>query len=126
MKTVIEAIREIMAKFSKDIKLEFALSKSFHATERQGRHGTEEDKFISDDEILETVKKCSKRIIEDIVNDNISIDDRFIVRDTNTDLNIVCQLHRGTNKDELRIDIVTVIRTEKFWNTKNNWVITIK
>ena len=113
-------------KFEKKFELEFTINKSFHATERQSRHGEDEDHFISDDEILETVKKASERIIEDIVQDNISIEDRFVIRDSNTDLNIVCQLHHGTAKDKLRVDIVTLIRTDKFWNTKQNWVVVIR
>lgn len=126
MKSLREHITEALMKFEKKFELEFTINKSFHATERQSRHGEDEDHFISDDEILETVKKASERIIEDIVQDNISIEDRFVIRDSNTDLNIVCQLHHGTAKDKLRVDIVTLIRTDKFWNTKQNWVVVIR
>ena len=126
MKSLKDFILEKEMKFEKKFELEFTINKSLHASERQSRHGSDEDHFISDDEILETVKKASKTIIEDIINDNINIDDRFVVRDANTDLNIVCQLHRGTNKDNLRVDIVTMIRTDKFWNTKQNWVVMIR
>lgn len=123
MKSLTEYILEADMKFEKKFELEFTINKSFHASERQSRHGNDEEHFISDDEILEEVKKASETIIEDIIQNSISIGDRFIVRDASTNLNIVCQLHRGTSKDKLRVDIVTVIRTEKFWNTKQNWVI---
>jgi hypothetical protein len=126
MKSLQEHITEALMKFEKTFELEFTISKSYHATQRQSRHGDDEDHYISDDEILEEVKKASKTIIEDIINDHINIDDRFIARDSNTDLNIVCQLHRGTAKDKLRVDIITVIKTEKFWNTKQNWVVMIR
>lgn len=126
MKSLREHITEALMKFEKKFELEFTINKSLHATERQSRHGEDEDHFISDDEILETVKKASEKIIEDIVQDNISIEDRFVIRDSNTDLNIVCQLHHGTAKDKLRVDIVTLIRTDKFWNTKQNWVVVIR
>jgi len=126
MKTLIEYIKEAQMKFDKTFELEFTINKSYHATERQSRHGQDEEHYISDEEILEEVKRASKTIIEDIINNHINIDDRFIVRDANTDLNIVCQLHKGTAKDKLRVDIVTVIRTDKFWNTKGNWVIMIR
>lgn len=126
MKTLYDFILEAELKFKKEFELEFTLNKSMHATERQSRHGNDEEHFISDDEILETVKKASKTIIEDIIRDKIDIGDRFIVRDANTDLNIVCQLHPGTNKDSLRVDIVTVIRTQKFWNTQKNWVVMVR
>lgn len=126
MKTIKEFISEAMMKFDKTFELEFNIVKSKHSSERQSRHGTDEEHFISDDEILEEVKKASKTIIEDIINDKINLEDRFIVRDANTDLNIVCQLHAGTNKGSLRVDIVTVIRTDNFWNTKQNWVVMIR
>lgn len=128
MKSLSEYITEALMKFEKKFELEFTINKSVHATERQSRHGDDEEHFISDNEILETVKKASEKIIEDIIHDNINmaIKSRFIVRDSNTNLNIVCQLHHGTKKDGVLVDIVTVIRTDKFWNTRQNWVIVIK
>ncbi len=128
MKTLFEYINEAkpIGNFSKNIEFDINISKSFHAGERQTRHGDDERNIISDEEILETVRKASEKILEDIVNNHIDIDDRFIVRDANTDLNIVCQLHRGTSPDRLQIDIVTVIRTEKFWNTQKNWVVMVR
>lgn len=112
--------------FNKQVEFDINISKSFHAGERQSRHGEDERNFISNDEILETVRKASERILEDIVNNHIDIEDRFVVRDANTDLNIVCQLHKGTAPDRLQIDIVTVIRTDNFWNTKKNWVVMVR
>lgn len=112
--------------FTKKVEFDIRISKSFHAGERQSRHGEDDINFISDDEIVETVRQASEKILEDIVNNHINIDDRFIVRDANTDLNVVCQLHKGTSPDRLQIDIVTVIRTDNFWNTKNNWVVMVR
>ncbi len=128
MKSLKDFIVEREMKFEKKFELEFTINKSLHASERQSRHGDDEEHFISDDEILETVKKASEKIIEDIIHQNIDMafKSRFIVRDDNTDLNIVCQLHHGTKKDGVRVDIVTLIRTYKFWNTKQNWVIVIR
>lgn len=126
MKSLKDFIIEKEMKFEKNFELEFTINKSFHATDRQSRHRDDGEQYISDDEILENVKQASKRIIEDIINDYINIGDRFVIRNRNTDLNIVCQLHKGNSKDSLRVDIVTLIRTDKFWNTKQNWVIVIR
>ena len=132
MKSIYECITEAapptMAKFSKNIKLDFVIAKSYHAADRQHRHDDEGLEPISDDEILETVRKCSERIIEDIVANKIDLGQRFIVQDPNQKpmLNIVCQTLSGSSKDEIRVDIVTVIRTDEFWNTKKNWIIRIK
>ena len=114
---------KLVAKFDKNITLTFTITKSPHSEERQGR---DENDYISDDEILETVRKASETIINDLVNNKIDIDDRFIVRDANTNLNIVCVAHHGKSNEEIKIDIVTVIRTEKFWNTQKNWVVMIR
>jgi len=132
MKTLFEYLSEAapptMARFTKDIRLDFTIAKSYHAADRQSRHDDEGLDEISDDEILETVRKCSERIIEDMIANKIDIGDRFVVQDAYQSpmLNIVCQTHQGSSKDEIRVDIVTVIRTDKFWNTKKNWVIRIK
>lgn len=128
MLSLVEYILEKEMKFEKKFELEFTINKSFHATERQSRHGSDEEHFISDDEILKTVKKASEKIVDDIIHQNIDMGfkSRFIVRDENTDLNIVCQLHHGTKKDGVRVDIVTLIRTDKFWNTKKNWVVVVR
>ena len=125
MKSIVDILKEnkLVAKFDKNIKLTFAITKSQHSEDRQNR---DENDYISDDEILETMRKASETIVNDLVNDKIDIDDRFIVRDSYTNLNIVCVAHHGKSEDEIKIDVVTVIRTEKFWNTQNNWVIMIR
>ncbi len=116
-----------IGKISKTIKIDIRLEKTVHADERQSRHGTSVDKFISDDEIIETVRAGSERIIKDVLNDKISIGNKFVVRDANTDLNIVCKLEQGKTSDELVVVIITVIRTGKFFNQADtNWVVMVR
>ena len=128
MKSLIEYIEESrIGKISKTIKIDIRLEKTVHAGERQSRHGTTEDKFISDDEIIETVRAASERILKDILNDKIDIGQKFVVRDANTDLNIVCKLEQGGSRDELVVVIVTVIKTHKFFNQADtNWVVMVR
>ena len=119
-----------VGKFNKNLTIGFTVNKSFHAKERQSRHLESEDtkqsdNYISDEEIIATAEKAGKKIIEDIINNHIDIDDRFVIQDSYTNLNIVCVLHRGSSADNLNVDIVTVIYTDKFWNTKNNWIVKI-
>ncbi len=116
-----------IGKISKTVKIDIRLEKTVHADERQSRHGTSVDKFISDDEIIETVRAGSERIIKDVLNDKISIGNKFVVRDANTDLNIVCKLEQGKTSDELVVVIITVIRTGKFFNQSDtNWVVMVR
>ena len=128
MKSLKEFLNESrIGKISKTIKIDIRLEKTVHADERQSRHGTSVDKFISDDEIIETVRAGSERIIKDVLNDNISIGNKFVVRDANTDLNIVCKLEQGKTSDELVVVIITVIRTGKFFNQSDtNWVVMVR
>ena len=127
-KEISEAIS--VGKFNKNLTIGFTVNKSFHAKERQSRHlegqdNKQSDNYISDDEIVSTAEKAGKKIIEDILNNHIDIDDRFVIQDSYTNLNIVCVLHKGSSADNLNVDIVTVIYTDKFWNTKNNWIVKI-
>ncbi len=119
-----------VGKFSKSLTIGFTINKSFHAKERQSRHlegedTKQSDNYISDEEIIATAEKAGKKIIEAIINNHIDIDDRFVIQDSYTNLNIVCVLHKGNSDDNLNVDIVTVIYTDKFWNTKNNWIVKI-
>lgn len=129
MKTLQQFISErntFIGSIDRKYEIEISMLKSPHAEERQTRHGDDEMSVISDEEIIETVRKASDKIITDIINGNINIDDRFVVRDANTDLNIVCQIHHGRQQNELRVDIVTVIRTDDFYNTKKSWVVMVR
>jgi len=119
-----------VGKFSKNLTVGFTINKTFHAKERQSRHlessdTKQSDNYISDEEIIATAEKAGKKIVEDILNNHIDIDDRFVIQDSYTNLNIVCALHKGSTPDNLQVDIVTVIYTDKFWNTKNSWIVKI-
>ena len=119
-----------VGKFSKNLTIGFTINKTVHAKERQTRHlegddTKQSDHYISDEEIIATAEKAGKKIIEDILNNHIDIGDRFVIQDSYTTLNIVCALHRGSTADNFNVDIVTVIYTGKFWNTKNNWIVKI-
>ncbi|WP_296865187.1 hypothetical protein [uncultured Methanobrevibacter sp.] len=127
-KQIVEAT--LVGKFNKKLTIGFTINKTFHAKERQSRHleatdDKQSDHYISDEEIIATAEKASEKIIENIINNHIDIDDRFVIQDSYTNLNIVCVLHKGTSDDNLNVDIITVIYTNKFWNTKNSWIIKI-
>lgn len=117
---------EKIGKISKKITLDFTVSKTFHATVQQDRHLESGGDKITDDEILETVRKASERIIEDTLANHIDVGDRFIVREANTDLNIVCSMSRGDSRDSFLITVITVMRTEDFRNQKDSWVVMVR
>lgn len=131
MKTLLEYISSDdknltkLAEIDINFELEVTINKSVHASMRQTRHGITDDLIISDEDIISTVKNASDEIMKDIVSNNINMFNRFVLRDKKSFLNLVCDLKPGSAKDKINIDVITVIRAEKFWNTKRNWVVTI-
>lgn len=126
MKDLMTYLNEAVAgSIKKKIEFDIVISKSAHAEERQSRHGTDERNFISDEEIRETIYQATDRIIEDLVNNHLDVDDRFVVRDANTGVNIVCSIHAGSNGRH-RLDVITVIRTTEFRNPHGTWVVMVR
>lgn len=109
----------------KSISLDFLIAKTAHAEERQDRHSEQGGEKISDDEILETIRKASESIVEDTLANHIDVGDRFIVREPNTDLNLVCSMSRGEKRDSFLITIITCMRVKGFRNQRDSWVIVI-
>lgn len=109
--------------FHKNMSIDIVLDKTFHSFQRQTRHGNDNRNFISDEEIIETVRRASEQIIDNLLFGKIRIGKRFIVHDTNTDLNIVCS---PNGYDEpLIISIITVMRTDNFNNQYGTYIINI-
>ena len=134
MKTLLDYITrninedEQIADFNVSLTINVRIDKTYHADERQNRHGTRMGEIISDEDIVKDVKKASKDILKSIVNNEIDVygkKSRFIVRNKDTKLNIVCQAHKTDNPNIIEIVVVTVIRVNKFWNTKDNYTIVI-
>ena len=128
MKPLIEYLFEAqnIDRYNRKFEFEFIVAKSHHACGRQSRHGEDDRNYISDEEIAETIRQAIDRIMVDIVNNHIRIRGKFVVRDANTDLNIVCGLNPGTAPNRLRIDIITVIRTDDFQNPQDSWVVMVR
>ena len=112
-----------IGEFHKNMSIDIVLDKTFHSFQRQTRHGSDERNYISDEEIIETVRHASERIIDNLLFGKIRLGRRFIVHDTNTDLNIVCSPN-GEN-EPLIISIITVMRTPNFNNQFGTFVIDI-
>ena len=126
MKPLIEYLFEAqnIGRYNRKFEFEFIIAKSQHAGERQARHGEDDRNYISDEEIMETIRQAIDRVMVDIVNNHIHIRDKFVVRDAN--LNIVCGLNPGPTPNRLRIDISTVIRTDDFQNPQGSWVVMVR
>jgi hypothetical protein len=116
MKSLIE---KTIGKVSQKINVVIQLDKTKHASQRQQRH----EKEITDTEIKYLAEKAIKRIGYMLMMDEIDINDKVIIQDTKTDLNLVGAIKR--QGDMLDLVIITVMREKNFRNPHGTKVIKI-
>jgi len=107
----IEFIKEEkIADIEKEIEINVALDKSDHAKYRQAR---DPEFFISDDEIIEIVKKAIPRIAKLMVLDVIFMNSFVHVFNIVDNVNIIGYLKR-TEHEKVKFVVVTVMKKENF------------
>lgn len=112
MKTLKTLLHEkLISKFKETVQVVVTIDKTFHADERQYRHGI--DDKITDEEIVNVGKKASDKLIKLLVFDKANIDDAVVVYDRNTDLNLVCII-TNPSQDIVELKIVTVMKKKDF------------
>lgn len=117
-----------MGAFNKNITIKFNIGKTLHASERQSRHMKDDgdvDNYITDEEIMALLQKASPKIITDVINNHIDVEEKFQVKDPYTFLHLVCILHRTNKENELTCDVITVMREEFFRNKEREWIVEI-
>jgi hypothetical protein len=129
----------------KDVEIRIDVEAVGHAIQRQFRHGVKDDgrgRLVSDiteDEILDNIEMAIEpltiALMQDEFNINQDIDNyptrgvkagepnRFLIRNKDTYLNIVCELKSG--KNEFTLLVITVMRKEEFKEYKGQFVIEI-
>jgi hypothetical protein len=112
---------EYIANFNEEVPVEVVLDKSNHAGERQYRHG--EENIISDEEIVEHIKRASKKILRAMILNSINIGDSMLVRDQQKDLNVVCMSARSGAG--VKIIIITVMRKHGFFAKPGTKIVDI-
>lgn len=115
-----------------------------HALSRQYRHGVTDaggkiEPGISKDEILDTIESAVEELTIALMQDRLDIyqheDDyptrgiragepnRFIIKNKQSNLNIVCQLEPGDN--EFTLTVITVMKKEDFKAYRGQFVLEI-
>ena len=112
-------VEKTIGKVSQKLNIVIQLDKTKHAAERQQRH----EKEITDTEIKYTAEKAIKKIGQLLMMDEIDINDKIIIQDTKTDLNLVGAIKR--QGDMLDLVIITVMREKNFKNPHGTKVIKI-
>lgn len=101
-----------ISKLDIDIELEIDLKHSIHSIERKGRHN---DKYITNEQIKETFKLASEKLINAILKDWVNINEKITIYNPENDLNIVGALsyvNRTLNKYIFKV--VTVMIKKDF------------
>ena len=111
-----------IGKVSKQINVKIDIDKTVHAGQQQTR--PENIVPINDNEIINTVNLALPTIADMLIFDEINMGSYVLIKQKNTNINIVGALHPGVN-DEIDFVVVTVMRKENFMPKKGTKVIEI-
>ena len=109
------------------VEIRIEIEKHAHTMDRQWRHGLDEK--IADDDIIEAVELAVEQITIDLMHDEFDIYDqkgelnRFIIRNTENNLNIVCVLEPG--EWEFKLIVITVMKKEDFKTNPGQYVVEV-
>jgi hypothetical protein len=118
---ILEELREAsIGSYVEDVVISVDVSKTRHASERQGRHS----QYITDEEIVATAEVATDEILQRIIVDDIDVGDEIVIRDKQYDLNLVCVL-KPVSGDELKLVVITVMRKKNFKPKRGSKVVDI-
>ena len=109
------------------VEIRIEIEKHPHTMDRQWRHGLDEK--ITDDEIIESVELAVEQITIDLMSDEFDVYDqkgelnRFIIRNTKNNLNIVCVLEPG--EWEFKLIIITVMKKVDFKTNPGQYIVEV-
>jgi len=114
----------------KKVEIRIDLEKVEHTSIQQYRHGfTKATGKIEDDDIRGLVEEAIEEITIALMQDQFDIMDesgkpnRFVIRDKDTKLNVVCELKPGEN--EFTLTVITVMRVEDFKTYQGQWIVEV-
>jgi hypothetical protein len=109
------------------VEIRIEIEKHAHTMDRQWRHGL--DDKITDDDIIEAVELAVEQITIDLMHDEFDVYDgkgelnRFIIRNTENNLNIVCVLEPG--EWEFKLIVITVMKKIGFKTNPGQYVVEV-
>ena len=124
----------------KKVEIRIDLEKVEHTSIQQYRHGfTKSTGKIEDDDIRGLVEEAIEEITIALMQDQFDIvtkednyptpgikagqPNRFVIRDKETKLNVVCELKPGVN--EFTLTVITVMTKENFKIYPGQWIVEI-
>lgn len=112
-------LEKVIGKITHKINIVLQLDKTKHASERQFRHG----KPITDQDIMKIVTKATDKISKMLLYDEIDINQRIIIKDKNTNIQILCVIEK--QGEILDLVIISLMRDEDFRNIKKTKIIDV-
>jgi hypothetical protein len=141
-KNYLETIIKPIGDVSKRVEIRVDVEAVGHALRRQFRHGVSGERLtpnISQDDILDTIEDSLEELTIAMMHDKFDINqkvdnyptrgvrkgepNRFVIKNTKNDLNIVCELRPG--EFEFKLLVITVMREPDFKTYKGQFVLEI-
>lgn len=105
---------------SHKLNIRIVIDKSVHASERQGRHVHGDEKgrsqitgqSIDDSDIRSVAHRGTRKMIDQMILDNINLNDPVHIKDTKSNLNVIGVMKQIGN--ELVFRVITVMNKPNF------------
>lgn len=132
---------EFLTYIKEPVEIRIDVEAVSHTLDRQYRHGVTSDlkAGIDKDEIIETIEIAVEEITIALMQDRFNINqeeddyptrgvkagepNRFVIKNKQNDLNIVCQLESGDN--EFTLTVITVMKKEDFKSYRGQFVVEV-
>ena len=113
--------QKLLTYIEKPIKIHLDIEASKHAMDRLYRHGF--DNKIEEDDIIDVVEKSIEHLSLSLMKDELNINDDFVIKDKESNLNIACKLY--SHNDEFKLVIITVMVKDDFRVRPGQFVLEI-
>lgn len=105
----------------KDIQIRFDVEASNHTMDRKYRHGI--DNAIDEGDVIDLVERSIEELTIALMQDRLNVDERFVLKDKNSNLNAVCVIKSGSN--EFKLTIITIMNAADFKTRSDQFVLEI-
>ena len=78
---------------------------------------------IHEDEVIDLVERSIEELTIALMQDRLNVEERFVLKDKNSDLNVVCLIQAG--KISFNLIIITVMKNSDFRVQSDQFVLEI-
>ena len=111
-----------IAKLAKPVEIRITVDKTFHALKRQTREENEDNRPVTDEELIRACDLSIEQLTIFLMQDLMDIENPFIICDLENNIEMACKLDSGLNNFTLKV--ITCIRGTLF-KGKDQMVINV-